>query len=161
MHRTAHVPRACRDRTLFRAFLPLQPGPISHLPGRISSREVPRGQGAGRAWAPLPEAPSSLSPVLQGLEEAPCRVWLSSRPSLSWSLFCPTPSWGCCPKRTNRVWGRHILAGSPWRLLPQGCSIHPRSRQQPWLPPPQPAMGPHQPGPTPWTTQSLTVQNSR
>lgn len=25
------------------------------------------------------------------------------------------------------MWGRHILAGSPWRLLPQGCSNHPRS----------------------------------
>lgn len=136
-------------------------GPSHTCLGRSSpgkSQEDREQEGRGPHFQ---RPPSSLSPVLQGLEEAPCRVWLSSPPSLSWSLSCPTRSWGCCPKRTNRVWGRHILAGSPWRLLPQGCSIHPRSRQQPWLPPPQPAMGPHQPGPTPWTTQSLTVQNSR
>lgn len=48
------------------------------------------------------------------------------------------------------MWGRHILAGSHWRLLPQGCSNHPRS-QQPWLPASHnpSCQGAHRPGPTP------------
>lgn len=63
--------------------------------------------------------------------------------------FLSYPQLGLLP-RTNRVWGRHILAGSPWRLLPQGCSNHPRSPGSgPGSHLPQPAMGPHQPGPTP------------
>lgn len=62
MHCTAHVPRAYRDRLLFRAFLPLQPGPVSHPLGHVSSMEVLGGQGPGRAWASPPGAPSHPEP---------------------------------------------------------------------------------------------------
>lgn len=77
---------------LFRAFLPLQPGPDSHPPGQASSKEVPGGQGPGRAWASPPGAPSHPEPRPPRSGGGPCRVWLSLPPSPSWALPCPTPS---------------------------------------------------------------------
>lgn len=47
------------------------------------------------------------------------------------------------------MWGRHILAGSHWRLLPQGCSNHPPPHSSPG-PASRPSLpGPHWPAPTP------------
>lgn len=120
-------PQSLPGPTLFRAFLPLQPGSGSHLPGQVASKEVPGGQGPGRAWTPPPEASSQPEPCSPRSGGVPCRIWLNSNPLPPWSHSFPSPSPAGVAARTNCVWGRHILAGSPWRLLPQGCSNHPRS----------------------------------
>lgn len=113
-----------------------------------------------------PGAPRRMG-AREGLEEAPSlllRVWLSSPPPPSPpapSLSFPTCNWGCCPERTNCVWGRHILAGGSWRLLPQGCSNHPRSPPSSG-PGPAPTTPPLQPSPTPTENpKSYCIYNSR
>ena len=60
MHCTAHVPRASRDRTLFRAFLPLA---RTCLPPAWACllQEVPGGLGPGRVWTHLQGPPPTLS----------------------------------------------------------------------------------------------------
>lgn len=85
-------------------------GPQS-LPGPYAFQGIPPSRARAHltpAWASLLQGspkrtdqgghgphlqrpPPNLSPTLQGLEEAPCRVWLSSSPLLSGSLSCHTP----------------------------------------------------------------------
>lgn len=89
MHCTAHVPRAyCFSGHFSLSSQGLTPTRLGKPLPRKSQED---GDQGGRG-PPLQGPPPILSPALQGLEEAPCRVWLSLPPSPSWALPCPTPS---------------------------------------------------------------------
>lgn len=80
MHCTAHVPRAYRDPTLFRAFLPpagacLPPAWASPLQGS------PRRMGTRKAVDPISRGPSQPVPCPLSPGGGRCRVWLSFPPS--------------------------------------------------------------------------------
>lgn len=98
----------------FSGHFSLQPGPVSHLPGQVFSKEVPGGQGPGRVWAPPPEAPlprpSGPFPVL-----SPAGVAAPNEPRVG-------------PAHPSR---QPLAPAASGMLQPPSFSW-----QRPWLPPP-------------------------
>lgn len=145
MHCTAHVPRAyCFSGHFSLSSQSLTPTRLGKsLPRKSQEDRDQRGRGPH-----LQGPPPILSPALQGLEEAPCRVWLSFPPSPSWPLSCLPPA-EAAAQNELRVGPAHpsrqplAPAASGMLQPPSFSSSGPGSRL------PQPAMGPHQPGPTP------------